>query len=416
MTLFELISRITSGELDDQLKKLYGSSERNIMKNRARYLSAAENFSRLYPECDEIRVFSVGGAFEISGGWTEAQNGKILAASVNADIIAIAALNNEDKMNFAFDKSEKFTIDTGNLPENEKDIKAAAVAEIIRIFEGNGIACGGLDVYISSEIPEMAGESAAFEVISAMIINGFFGENRFNAAELVEILNESDVNSRCIDRAVCANGGIILADFVDSNTAEMNKIGFDFSGTGYSLCVTSTGDMASELLSENTTEKMSSIAKELGCTAIGDVDESEFYSNIHLLRDKFSDKDVLNAVYFLDEIKYTAESAEALEYGDTDSFFNCVSRAGENMVRILQNSDCLSDKAVQSLLLANAVGRKFTDGIGAVRICKNGAGDFVAAFMPYYLADEYQTKMNEIFGKSSCQQYGIRNAGCFEFG
>lgn len=416
MTLFELISRITSGELDDQLKKLYGSSERNIMKNRARYLSAAENFSRLYPECDEIRVFSVGGAFEISGGWTEAQNGKILAASVNADIIAIAALNNEDKMNFAFDKSEEFTIDTGNLPENEKDIKAAAVAEMIRIFEENGIACGGLDVYISSEIPEMAGESAAFEVISAMIINGFFGENRFNAAELAEILNESDVNSRCIDRAVCANGGIILGDFVDSNTAEMNKIGFDFSGTGYSLCVTSIGDMVSELLSENTTEKMSSIAKELGCTSIGDVDESEFYSNIHLLRDKFSDKDVLNAVYFLDEIKCTAESAEALEYGDTDSFFNCVSRAGENMVRILQNSDCLSDKAVQSLLLANAVGRKFTDGIGAVRICKNGACDFVAAFMPYYLADEYQMKMDEIFGESSCQQYGIRNAGCYEFG
>ena len=86
------------------------------------------------------------------------------------------------------------------------------------------------------------------------------------------------------------------------------------------------------------------------------------------------------------------------------------------MVRILQNPDCLSDKAVQSLLLANAVGRKFTDGIGAVRICKNGAGDFVAAFMPYYLADEYQMKMDEIFGKSSCQQYSIRNAGCFEFG
>ena len=56
------------------------------MKNRARYLSAAENFSRLYPECDEIRVFSVGGAFEISGGWTEAQNGKILEQGLVDDV------------------------------------------------------------------------------------------------------------------------------------------------------------------------------------------------------------------------------------------------------------------------------------------------------------------------------------------
>lgn len=416
MTLFELISRITSGELDDQLKKLYGSSERNIMKNRARYLSAAENFSRLYPKCGEIRVFSVGGAFEISGGGTETQNGKILAASIDADIVAIAALNKEDKMNFAFDKSETFTVDTDKLPENEKNIKAATVAEMIRIFEERGILCDGLDVYISSEIPEMAGESAAFEVISAMIINRFFGENRFNAAELAEILNESDVNSCCVDRAVCANGGIIFAEFGDSNAVKVKKIGFDFSGTGYSLCVTSTCDMASEILSENTTEKMSAIAKKLGCTVLGDVDESEFYENVYLLRDKFSDKEILNAVYLLDEMKCTAEIAEALEYGDTDGFFNYVSRAGESMVRILQNSDCSSDKAVQRLLLANATSKKFLDGIGTVRICENKTGVFVIAFLPYYLADEYQMKTDEIFGESSCQQFGIRNAGCFEFG
>ncbi len=415
MTLFELISRITSGELDDQLKKLYGSSERNIMKNRARYLSAAENFSRLYPECDEIRVFSVGGAFEISGGWTESQNGKVIAASVDADVIAIAALNKEDTMNFSFDKSEAFTIDMGNLPENSKDTKAAAVTEIIRIFEEKEIACGGLDVYIASEIPEMAGKSAAFDVAVAMIINRFFGEKRFSASELAEILKESDFDGCYMNLTVCSNGGFLLADSGNSTAAELKKIAFDFSGTGYSLCVTSTGGMPVEIMSENITEKMSSIAKELGCTALGNVDESEFYENIHLLRDKFSDKDILNAVYFLEEARCTAEGAEALEYGDTDSFFNYISSAGENVVQLMKNSGCSTDKYAQSLLLASAFSRRFLDGSGAVKIHNNGAGSSVIAFVPDYLADEYQTEMDKMFGRSSCQQLGIRNAGAFEF-
>jgi len=100
MTIYDLINGISSGEFDHQLKAMYGSSERNIMKNRARYLSAAENFSRLYPESVEIKVFSAGGAVEIGGGFTKRQGGRVLAAAVDADVIAIAAHNGMNKINF----------------------------------------------------------------------------------------------------------------------------------------------------------------------------------------------------------------------------------------------------------------------------------------------------------------------------
>ena len=77
MTIYELSSGISSGVFDDQLRMLYGTNERNILRNRARYLSAAENFSRLYPECSDINVFSVGGRAEIGGNHTDHQHGGI---------------------------------------------------------------------------------------------------------------------------------------------------------------------------------------------------------------------------------------------------------------------------------------------------------------------------------------------------
>ena len=101
MTIYELSSGISSGMFDSQLKMLYGSSERNVLRNRARYLSAAERFSRLYPECTDARVFSAGGRAEIGGNHTDHQHGNVLAAAIDADMTAIAELNGSNEIRIA---------------------------------------------------------------------------------------------------------------------------------------------------------------------------------------------------------------------------------------------------------------------------------------------------------------------------
>ncbi|WP_288536215.1 galactokinase family protein, partial [uncultured Ruminococcus sp.] len=94
MKLKQFQADLTAGKYDEKLCKLYGSSDAVLAAQRARYLQAAENFSRLYPERDEIAVFSAPGRTEIGGNHTDHQHGCVLAAAVNLDALAAVSENN----------------------------------------------------------------------------------------------------------------------------------------------------------------------------------------------------------------------------------------------------------------------------------------------------------------------------------
>ena len=71
MIFSDFINSISSGAFDQQFCRLYGSSEKTVLRQRSRFMSAAENFSRLYPESGEIRVFSAPARTEIGGNHTD---------------------------------------------------------------------------------------------------------------------------------------------------------------------------------------------------------------------------------------------------------------------------------------------------------------------------------------------------------
>ena len=95
MNIYDLISGISEGRFDEQFRKLYGASDRAVLKARARYLSAAEKFSVMCPECEEIHVYSAPGRTEIGGNHTDHQHGCVLAAAVSLDMIAIVNFHDE---------------------------------------------------------------------------------------------------------------------------------------------------------------------------------------------------------------------------------------------------------------------------------------------------------------------------------
>ena len=72
MTIYEFINKLNSGGFDEQFARLYGRN--NILAQHIRYMSAAENFSKMYPECDDIQVFSASGRTEIGGNHTDHQH------------------------------------------------------------------------------------------------------------------------------------------------------------------------------------------------------------------------------------------------------------------------------------------------------------------------------------------------------
>ena len=78
---------ISSGGIDNILKDLY-IDESQLEYQRKRYINALNRFTQLYGEGD-VFIFSAPGRSEIGGNHTDHQNGKVLAASVNLDIIAV---------------------------------------------------------------------------------------------------------------------------------------------------------------------------------------------------------------------------------------------------------------------------------------------------------------------------------------
>lgn len=78
---------ISSGGIDNILKDLY-IDESQLEYQRKRYINALNRFTQLYGEGD-VFIFSAPGRSEIGGNHTDHQNGKVLAASINLDIIAV---------------------------------------------------------------------------------------------------------------------------------------------------------------------------------------------------------------------------------------------------------------------------------------------------------------------------------------
>ena len=86
----QLIEKIENGELDGALKKVYVTDEA-VAAQKPRYIRTAKEFINLFGNDRDVFVLSAPGRTEVCGNHTDHNNGKVLAASINLDAIAIAA-------------------------------------------------------------------------------------------------------------------------------------------------------------------------------------------------------------------------------------------------------------------------------------------------------------------------------------
>lgn len=368
MNIHDFVSALSGGMLDNTLTELYGNTETEVLKQRVRYISMAENFSGLYPEHDEIHVFSVPACVRIGG-----TNSCILSAAVTYDMTAIAAANDCNIMRIKINRLDTVSI----LPDSDNKKCSPLVRRVLDIadvFRKYGIETGGFDIYISSEIPSgfELSESDAFDVLVSGVINVLYSGSRCG------------IDYKSVNKKVCFSGGFVSAGFRNPQP-EINPVSFDFLNTGYSLCITVTGY-------DNT-------GSENDCPHIS---EDGFYEDIAELRkNEYSDKLISEAVCFLDENERSLMEAEALRKGRLNDFFRLINESGDSSAFVQKNF---------SAVLAFMISRKVLHGNGAVRIYKNT----VQAFVPSYTAKYYAEEINNIFGEGSCKIMGIRSMGFTE--
>ncbi len=413
---------LLKGKLDERLTFLYGKEA--LEEQKKRYLNAVNSFETLYGKDREADFYSVAGRSELSGNHTDHNNGCVIAASINLDIIAVAAKSNENVIRI---KSEGFPEDVVDLskvhgPDSEmRETSASLIAGIASGFRMKGYGTGGFDAYTTSNVFKGSGisSSAAFEDMVGNILNHTYNGGKVDNVEIAKISQYAEnvfFGKPCglMDQVACAVGGIVAIDFCDPQKPVIEQIDFDITGAGYQLCIVNTGGNHADLTDDyaSVPKEMKAVASYFGKQVLRDVDEDAVLSKISELREAFGDRAVLRALHFYEENRRVAEQKKALLNKDLDSFFRLVVASGRSSFCYLQNVFTTKNVGEQGLSLALCLAEKLLSGkSGAWRVHGGGFAGTIQAFVSQKDAETFRTTMDCVFGEGACMVLHIRPVG-----
>ena len=427
MNITELKTAAVSGALDENFAAC-GIADEKIPAYRTRVINAADEFLRLYDSDSkrDVYLFSVGGRSEISGNHTDHNHGKVIAGSVNLDVIAVAAANRDGTVRV---KSEGFPEDTVlpsavAAPDKSKFFTSAAIiAGMENAFLSDGRKIGGFDAYTASNVLKGSGlsSSAAFEVMIGNILNHIYNDGavgNVTIAKMAQFAENSFFGKPCglMDQTACAVGGLVTIDFADPTAPVIEKLDFDLSAAGYSLCIVNTGGNHADLNEDyaSVPTEMKSVAAVLGKTVLRESCEDVLIAHAAEIREKCGDRAFLRAMHFYAENDRVTSQAAALKSGDLGDFFAGVRASGNSSFKYLQNVYTTKNVAEQGLSVALCLTERFLGNLAEDSACRVHGGGFagtIQAFVPTAHADEYKKYINSVFGDGACFVLNIRPAG-----
>ena len=387
-TSTQLRQRIATGEWDPKLRALYGNTEQELCRQRARYCAALEQFELYFGPGRQVQVYSAPGRAELGGNHTDHQHGYGLAAAVTLDLVAVAARNTDGYVRVksrGFNKLDVIDLTVAGPQEGEGTHSASLIRGIAEGFRAVGKTVGGFDAYTASDVLRGSGlsSSAAFEMGMAVIWNGEY-DCGLAPTELAKICQYAENTyfgkpSGLLDQLTSAVGGIIFADFADPASPQIEKIHTDgLLPPGMSLCVTDTRGSHSELT-------------------------SEFAA-------------VLRAIHYFEENTRTLAQRDALQAGKFAAFAALVLESGRASFALCQNVYCSTDVRHQGLSVALALSQCILQGSGAWRMQGGGFAGTIQAYVPRNLLERYHSEIERVFGAGSCYVLRLREQGAVRVG
>ena len=424
MITSELLNYIKAGKLNDKLCDIYGSE--NLEVQKARYEEAVSEFAAVYGE-REICLFSVPGRSEISGNHTDHNHGKVLAGSINLDIIAVASKTDDGVIKIKSKGFPEDSIDTNSYTSpNENDFfkSGALIAGMAKAFTNAGYQKGGYIAYTTSNVFKGSGlsSSAAFEVMVGNILNYFYNDGKVENTEIAKMAQYSEnvfFGKPCglMDQMACAVGGFVYIDFEDTTNPVIEKIPFDLSAQGYALCIVNTGGNHADLNDDyaSVPAEMKSVAKYFGKKYLRQLTKADVLSSIQALREEVGDRAILRAIHFFNENERVTSQVSALKCADTAKFFDFVKRSGRSSFMYLQNVFTTKNIREQGLSLALAITDSVLSGKGAAhRVHGGGFAGTIQAFVPFGMVQEYRQAIDSAFGQGACHVLRIRPYGAIK--
>jgi len=417
----EYIDAINSGKMDEKLKAVY-VTDSAVALQKPRYIETIKEFTELFGADRDIIITSAPGRTEVCGNHTDHNNGKVLAASINLDAIAVCSKNDENVVRV---KSKGHTMNvvdiTKLLPdENEFGHSTAMVRGVVAKINDMGYKIGGFDAVTTSDVMGGSGlsSSAAFEVLLGTTVSYLYNEGEISAVDIAKIAQYSEnvfFGKPCglLDQMASSVGTFVTIDFESTENPVIKKVDFDFSKSGHSLCIVDTGGNHSDLTDDYAAVRaeMESVAEAMNKKVLREISFEDFKKAVPAVTGKVNDRAILRAYHFYGENIRVEKAVEALEHDDFSAFKDIIVESGRSSYMLNQNVYSPSNATEQKLSLALCVSEDILKGKGAYRVHGGGFAGTIQAFVPNDILDEYKNAMESIFGKGNCHVLIIRPVG-----
>ncbi len=416
----ELKQELQQNKHEALIKELYVDSRR-VDTETKRYIEAITKYEQLFGE-GKVGVFSAPGRSEIGGNHTDHQQGRVLAASVNVDFLAVAGSVEEPVIQVLSEGYEMITVDVTDLSlcEEEKGTTKAIIKGMIKGFVDAGYNVGGFNAYITSEVLSGSGlsSSAGLETLIGTIVSGLYNEQKVSPVKIAKLGQYAEnvyfgKPSGLMDQMASSVGDIIYIDFKDKETPVIEKIEVEFERAGYSLCIVDTKGSHDDLTDEYAAipVEMKQIAAQFGKDHLREVEKKAFYQQLPTLRKTCGDRAVLRAIHFFEENDRVVSQVEALKSGDMDRFLKLVQASGNSSYKYLQNIYVPSNVKEQNMSIALAVSDSILGDNGVCRVHGGGFAGTIQAFVKDAFVETYKEAIEQVFGEGTCHVLKIRKHG-----
>ncbi len=406
---------------DEQLLYLYG--EKALEVQRERYCRAIDCFIENFGEKD-VELISAPGRTEIGGNHTDHQHGRVVAAAVDMDILAVAAKVEDFTIHLQSEGYPMNYVDLSDLEIHSEEINKSnsLLRGVCSRFRQLGRKIGGMEVYTTNNVLKGSGlsSSASFEVLVGSLLNYLYNQGEISPVEIAKTGQYAEnvyfgKPSGLLDQSASAVGGFAAMDFRNPEEPEIERIDFDVERYGYTLGIVDTGGNHTDLTPDYAAvpQEMGNVAHFFQKGVLRDVEESVFFSSIPELRTVCRDRAVLRAIHFFQENQRAADLAGYLKEGNFNAFLDTVSASGDSSFMYLQNTYSPSHPEEQGIPLALALCKGFLKGKGACRVHGGGFAGAVQVYVPLEMVSEFRQKAEAVFGEGTFHPLRVRPCGAY---
>ncbi len=392
--------------------------------DESRLSACAGSFRRMMGR-EPTHAFSSPGRTELGGNHTDHNRGKVLAASIDLDMLAAVAARSDGTIRiFSEGFGDPFNVETSDcaMRPEERGTSTALIRGIVSEFVRQGDNVGGFDAWMTSRVGVGSGlsSSACFEVLVGCVLNTLYNSGRISPGRIAvvgKVAENGYFGKPCglMDQVTCSVGGTLRIDFQDPDDPNIRRVDFDPRRFGFELVVVNTGSTHEDLTAEYAAipDEMRSVARFLGAEYCRDVDVDVFLDRLAEVRTHCGDRAALRCMHFFGENERVEKQFRTLKQDRFPEFLALVQQSGDSSMKYLQNIFPAGHPLNQSLTLALAQTDRFLSrhGTGAYRVHGGGFAGTIQAYIPAHARIPYRRAMSALFGENSVQTLTPRKMG-----